>query len=75
MAILSKYSNDQVEKLLNELLVVLEKNQTPTDLALMVLGNCATDIINRDVAPGARKRLAEQFGQALLASVDSRHDA
>ncbi|TKB52760.1 YejL family protein [Ferrimonas aestuarii] len=75
MAILSKYSNDEVETLLNQLILVLEKNETPTDLALMVLGNCATDIINRNVAPGSRKRLAEQFGQALLASIDTRADA
>ncbi|SDJ53124.1 MULTISPECIES: YejL family protein [Ferrimonas] len=75
MAILSKYSNDDVESLLNELILVLEKNETPTDLALMVLGNAATDIINRNIAPGSRKRIAEQFGQALAASVDSRADA
>ncbi|WP_298443356.1 DUF1414 domain-containing protein [uncultured Ferrimonas sp.] len=75
MAIVSKYSNQQVEALLSDLLAVMEKHQTPTDLALMSLGNAATVIINSKIAPANRAVLADQFAQALKASIDSRDDA
>lgn len=75
MAIVSKYSNEQVETLLHELLLVLEKHKTPTDLALMTLGNAATVLINSKMAPGARAAVAEQFGQALKASIDTKSDS
>ena len=42
----SRYSDEHVEKLLAELVSVLEKNRTPTDLSLMVLGNMVTNLIN-----------------------------
>lgn len=42
MAQSSRYSDEQVEKLLSELVSVMEKNRTPTDLSLMVLGNMVT---------------------------------
>ncbi|MBY6185203.1 DUF1414 domain-containing protein [Marinobacter hydrocarbonoclasticus] len=74
MAIVSKYSNEQVEELLHELLLVLEKHKTPTDLALMALGNAATVLINSKVSPAMRAPLAEQFAAALKASVDGRSD-
>ncbi|MBY5991281.1 DUF1414 domain-containing protein [Ferrimonas balearica] len=74
MAIVSKYSNQQVEELMHELLLVLEKHNTPTDLALMALGNTATVLINDKVAPNARGPLADQFAQALKASVNARSD-
>ncbi|SHI19462.1 YejL family protein [Ferrimonas marina] len=75
MAIVSKYSNQQVEALLGELLAVLEKHRAPTDLALMTLGNAATVIINDKIAPASREAIAQQFAQALVASVDDRADA
>ena len=34
----SRYSDEQVEQLLAELVSVLEKHHTPTDLSLMVWG-------------------------------------
>ncbi|ADN75816.1 protein of unknown function DUF1414 [Ferrimonas balearica DSM 9799] len=75
MAIVSKYSNEQVEELLHELLLVLEKRKTPTDLALMALGNAATVLINSKVSPAVRGPIAEQFAEALKASVNGRSDA
>lgn len=70
MAIVSKYTNQQVEALLSDLLAVMEKHQTPTDLALMSLGNAATIIINSKVAPESRDAIAKQFAQALQASIE-----
>ncbi|WP_028116693.1 DUF1414 domain-containing protein [Ferrimonas senticii] len=75
MAIVSKYSNQQVEELLADLLAVLEKHKTPTDLALMSLGNAATIVINSKVAPASRAAIAKQFAAALQASVAAGDDA
>ena len=69
MAQSSRYSDEQVEKLLSELVSVMEKNRTPTDLSLMVLGNMVTNLINTSVAPAQRKVLARSFAEALQASI------
>lgn len=53
----SRYSDEHVEKLLAELVSVLEKNRTPTDLSLMVLGNMVTNLINTSVAPSQRAHI------------------
>ncbi|MCD1124569.1 YejL family protein [Jinshanibacter sp. LJY008] len=65
----SRYSDELVEKLLSELVQVLEKNQTPTDLSLMVLGNMVTNLINTSVAPAARPAIVRSFVEALQASI------
>ena len=65
----SRYSDEHVEKLLAELVSVLEKNRTPTDLSLMVLGNMVTDRINTSVAPSQRAHIAESFVRSLQSSV------
>ncbi|CCP03741.1 UPF0352 [Erwinia amylovora Ea644] len=69
MAQSSRYSNERVEKILAELVQVLEKNQAPTDLSLMVLGNMVTNLINTSVAPAQRQAMARSFASALQASV------
>ncbi len=46
---ISRYSDEQVEQLLAELLNVLEKHKAPTDLSLMVLGNMVTNLINTSI--------------------------
>ena len=51
----SRYSDEHVEQLLSELVNVLEKHHTPTDLSLMVLGNMVTNLINTSVAPRSGK--------------------
>ena len=71
MAIQSKYSNEELEKLLNEILLLLEQRNTPVDLSLMVLGNATTEILNRNVPAEHRARLAEQFATALRKSIQS----
>ncbi|TKI05840.1 YejL family protein [Martelella alba] len=65
----SRYSDKQVETLLDELSAVLAKHQAPADLSLMVLGNMATHIINSRIAPEQRKILARSFSEALLSSI------
>ncbi|HBV39209.1 MAG TPA: hypothetical protein DEF05_05875 [Erwinia sp.] len=65
----SRYSDDRVEKLLAEMVNVLEKDKAPTDLSLMVLGNMVTNLLNTSVAPEQRRVLARSFAEALQASV------
>ena len=65
----SRYSDEHVEQLLSELVNVLEKHKTPTDLSLMVLGNMVTNLINTSVAPAQRQAIAKSFAQALQSSV------
>lgn len=65
----SRYSDEQVEQLLAELIQVLETHHTPTDLSLMVLGNMATHLINTRIAPAQRHQLAHSFAEALKASI------
>ncbi len=72
MAIVSKYSNQQVEQLLNQVLQVVDKPDVKPDLALMVLGNAATCIINQRVAPEHREKLSEGFAKALKSSIDNK---
>ena len=69
----SRYSDERVENLLAELVEVLEKDQAPTDLSLMVLGNMVTNLINASVAPAQRRTLARSFAEALQASVREDH--
>ncbi|MCM7954213.1 YejL family protein [Enterobacter hormaechei] len=64
-----RYSDEHVEQLLSELVNVLEKHKTPTDLSLMVLGNMVTNLINTSVAPAQRQAIAKSFAQALQSSV------
>ncbi|WP_343529814.1 YejL family protein [Yokenella regensburgei] len=66
---LSRYSDEHVEQLLSELLNVLEKHKSPTDLSLVVLGNMVTNLINTSVAPAQRQAIARSFAQALQSSV------
>ena len=69
MAIQSKYSNTQVEALITEMLALLNKHQAPTDLSLMVLGNCVTHLLVKKVPAESRKVVAEQFAKALTQSL------
>lgn len=73
MPIVSKYTNQQFDDLMNDLITVLEKHKAPVDLSLMVLGNVTTNIIN-GMAPAQRQAITEKYVQALTSSVDTRHD-
>lgn len=71
MAIISKYTTEQIEQMLKEVVSVLDQHKAPTDLALMVLGNATTALLNSRVAPSQRESLAKSFSQALVNSVDT----
>ncbi|WP_133407314.1 YejL family protein [Parashewanella tropica] len=68
MAIKSKYDNQQVESLIAEVLAVLNKHDTSTDLSLMVLGNCVSHLLQTKVPEAARAAITEQFAKALTQS-------
>ena len=69
MAIQSKYTNTQVDALIAELLATLAKHKAPTDLSLMVLGNCVTHLLEKKVPAESRTQVAEQFAKALTQSI------
>ncbi|ALU42462.1 MULTISPECIES: DUF1414 domain-containing protein [Pseudoalteromonas] len=69
MPIQSKYSNEQVEQIVDQLLNVLTENQATVDLSLMCLGNSITHIIKEHVPEQKRQAVAENFAKALTQSV------
>ncbi|WP_054676242.1 YejL family protein [Parasalinivibrio latis] len=71
MPVTSKYSDQQFEQILTDMVEVLEKHHTSTDLSLMIVGNLATNIINSDIPAPQRKEIAEKFAQALVKSVSA----
>lgn len=70
MAVNSKYTNEQVESLIMQLLTVLENSDAKADLSLMALGNAATSVINNSVSASQRKHVAASFAKALQSSID-----
>lgn len=70
MATKSKYQDKQLEALLNDLIIILEKHKSPVDLSLMALGNTITNILQTNVQNAQqREALAETFCQALKNSI------
>lgn len=69
MPIVSKYSNERVEKIVQSLLDSLVEQEVSTDLALMCLGNTLSSIINNQVPENKREAIVENFCQALTKSV------
>ncbi|WP_087019159.1 YejL family protein [Thaumasiovibrio subtropicus] len=69
MPVTSKYSDKQVEAILNDMINVLENHRAPADLSLMIVGDLATNIINNNVPDGQREAIADKFAAALRSSV------
>ncbi|KGQ52623.1 hypothetical protein IO46_06240 [Gallibacterium anatis] len=69
MATHSKYSNKQIEALMNEMIGTLEKHQAQVDLSLIVLGDMVSNLLLSSVQENKRIELAEAFSQALLNSL------
>lgn len=69
MPILSKYSNDEVEQIVDQLIDVLTAHNAPVDLSLMCLGNSITHILKEHVPTGKRQAVADNFAKALAQSV------
>ena len=49
MPIVSKYSNERVEKIIDNLLNVLIEEKASADLSLMCLGNVVTEVVHQQV--------------------------
>ncbi len=72
MAIQSKYKNEQLDALLNDLFIALEKHKAPADLSLMALGNMVTHILQQSAKDEAqRERLADAFATTLKNALKS----
>ncbi len=72
MPIISKYSNQQIETVLDQVMDVLHNNDVSVDLSLMVLGNSITHILNNEVPASQRDEISKKFISALSASIDSK---
>lgn len=68
----SKYSDTQFETLMNDIVFALEKNQANRDLSLMALGNVITNIFLHQVNDSQRQKMAKQFTQVLLKSINGK---
>lgn len=72
MAIQSKYKNEQLDALLNDLFIALEKHKAPADLSLMALGNMVTHILQQSAKDETqRERLADAFATTLKNALKS----
>lgn len=69
MPVVSRYSQEQQDQLVQKLMDLLIAEQVPRDLALMSLGNLVTLIIQQQESTEKRKALAEQFGTILKTTV------
>lgn len=72
MPIVSKYSNERVEKIIQELMDVLVNEEATTDLALMCLGNTVTNVISK-VPADKQSAIVDNFTQALKRSTQKNH--
>ena len=70
MPIVSKYSNERVEKITQDILDLLVNEQASPDLALMCLGNSISTILNTHVSTEKRAAMAKNIATALTASLE-----
>lgn len=70
MPIVSKYDIQTQQRLLEAVIDVFDENKVPADLALMTLGNAVSNVINATYQGENARKVAEQFGQVLLQSLD-----
>jgi uncharacterized protein YejL (UPF0352 family) len=68
MPIVSKYSNERVEKIIQELLDVLVNEEATPDLALMCLGNAITNVVS-NIPESKREAVVDNFTRALKQSI------
>tara|TARA_B110001452_G_C15071610_1_gene374028 strand:+ start:309 stop:521 length:213 start_codon:yes stop_codon:yes gene_type:complete len=69
MPIVSKYSNERVEKIIDNLLNILIEEKAGADLSLMCLGNTVTEVISQQVPEQQRKAVVDNFVKALQQSI------
>lgn len=70
MPIVSKYSNQRVEKIIQDLMNVLVDEKASADLSLMCLGNTVTEVINQQVPKAQREAIIDNFSNALKKSIE-----
>ena len=70
MPIISKYSNDEINNLVDDILNLVQTKKVPVDLAHIALGNTVSNIIDSNVAQQQKKAIAKSFSDALLSSLD-----
>ena len=68
MPIVSKYSNERVEKIIQNLLDVLVEEEATPDLALMCLGNAITNVVSQ-MPEKQRVAIVDNFTRALKQTV------
>lgn len=71
MPIVSKYSNERVEKIIKDLHNVLVEESATPDLALMCLGNTLTEIIVNNIPQEQREAIVDNFAGALKQSIQN----
>jgi uncharacterized protein YejL (UPF0352 family) len=69
MPIVSQYDVEQQQRLLEQVLEVLERENVSRDLALMTLGNAVSNVIYHHYSSEQGYKVAEQFGKVLLQSL------
>ncbi|WP_026339247.1 DUF1414 domain-containing protein [Psychromonas ossibalaenae] len=74
MPIISKYSSQKIETILDEVMDVLHKNDVSVDLSLMILGNSITHIINSQVPVNKRAEISDKFVKALSSSINKKDE-
>lgn len=65
MPIQSKYSNQEFEALMQDILIAIEKNKADRDLSIMALGNVLATIFSQQVSKTDRPFMVQQFCQVL----------
>ena len=72
MAQHSKYSDGQVNAIMNYMISVLENHKAPVDLSLIALGNMASNLLTTSVPVAQREALAQAFANSLMNSVKTK---
>lgn len=71
MPIISKYSNDEINNLVDEILNLVQDKKVPVDLALIALGNTVSNVIDGNIPQAQKAAIAKSFSDALLASIEN----
>ena len=65
----SRFNNNEIETIMNEILIVLENHNADKDLSLIALGNVLSHIFNHSVHAEHKRELVETFSNVLRKSV------
>lgn len=66
----SRFDNQQIETIMDELLAVLEKHRANKDLSLVVLGNLLSHLFNTHIPKNQRDALVDTFANVLRKSIE-----